>query len=63
VTGTRFTASNGWYVEDEDLYNDQDAHWARVGPDFYWPLGRALIEYGAYCALHDALSALLAGEA
>lgn len=48
----RFTASNGWYIEDDVLYADSGGVWGQINGDF----GCALIEYGRHLERieHDA---------
>ena len=50
MSGTRFTASNGWYIENGSLRNPVGSRWGQVDPVVGSFVAEALFEYGAHKA-------------
>ena len=50
MSGTRFTASNGWYIENGSLRNPVGSRWGQVDPVVGSFVAEALFEYGAHQA-------------
>ena len=58
MSGTRFTASNGWYIEDGSLRNPVGSRWGQVDPVVDSFIAEALFEYGAHKAQTERDAAL-----